>query len=588
LRPDVPIDRATAELRHVYDQVMAEYAAPALAGRGEYRLRVVPLQQKIVGRVDVALTVLLVAVAFVLLIATTNIAHLLLARAVSRQTEMAIRSSLGAGRARIVRQLLTESLLLAAAGCVAGLVLANLALDTIVRVWPQTIARLEDAAINGWVLAFAVLAALVSAVTFGVGPGLSLVPRDLTAALKRRDRSAPSTPRASRVRGALVSLELALAAALLVGAGLMIKSFWVMSAGNPLLDPERILVTSVSLSGPRYASRMPQEQYAQELLRRLEETPGITAGGIDAGSFHAPVSIDGQRSGASGAAPPGGQPVATFKPVSLGFLRVMGVSLVRGTWPTDRALASDAVESTGAILVNQRFVDMVMGGEDPIGRHLSGPYVSGTIAGVVADFKDWQLDTEPLPQVYVPFTRSMVLRSVRVVSRTGGDPAAVVPVLREAIAGIDRTQPVAAFATLDEVLASSVANRRFNLSMLCVFAAVALFLALTGAYGVIAHSVAQRTREIGIRIALGARPTSVVRMVVRREMRAALAGIATGLVGALALAPVMASLLYGVPPRDPATFVAVGLALASASLLTSWRAAARAAAVDPAIVLQHS
>jgi predicted permease len=579
VRPGVAIERARSELQSVFDQIAKDF--PALL-REDRVLRVVPLQQRIVGRVQVALTILLVAVAFVLMIATTNIAHLLLARWLSRQTEIAVRMSLGAGRTRILRQLLSEGVLLTIVGCGAGLILANWALQAIVRLWPQAIPRLEGAVINTSVLVFALVAAVVSTVSFSAAPAISLLKTDLTGALKREDRVASPTPGVSRVRGLLVSLELALATALLIGAGLALKSFWLMSSGPPGLDPEKILVTRVSLSGPRYASRLPQEQYVQELLRRLEGTPGFSAVGIDAGSFNFPIKVDGVGPDTSAT---GGQ-FATFKPISLGFLRVMGVPLIRGRWPTDAALSSDAVESTDALLVNQRFVNAVMSGQEPIGRHVSGPYVSGTIAGVVADFKDWQLDAEPLPQVYVPFTRSMVLRSVRVVLRTNGDPFAAAPFVRETIARIDGTQAIAEFATLDDVLNRSIANRRFSLSMLCLFAAVALFLALTGAYGVIAHSVAQRTREIGIRVALGARPTDVVSLVVWHEMHVALAGIALGLLATFALAPVMATLLYDVTPRDPATFVAVGVALASASLLTSWSAAARAARVDPMVVLR--
>jgi putative ABC transport system permease protein len=577
LRPRVTIEQARSELQSVFDQIGREFPTPL---REERVLRVVPLQQKVVGSVQVALTILLVAVAFVLMIATINIAHLLLARSLSRQTEIAVRMSLGAGRTRIVRQLLSEGVLLTIAGCGAGLVLANWALQAIVRLWPQAIPRLEGAVVNTPVLVFTLVAALVSTVSFSVAPAASLLKTDLAGTLKREDRAGSSTPGVTRIRGLLVSFEVALATALLIGAGLTLKSYWLMSSAPRGVDPEHILVTRVSLSGPRYASRVPQQQYVDDLLSRLEGLTG-TVVGIDAGSFHFPVKVDGVSPDGSEAA------VAAIKPISLGFLHVMGVPLIRGRWPTDTALKSDAVESTDALLVNQRFVDVMMRGQEPIGRHVSGPALSGTIAGVVADFKDVQLDAQPAPQVYVPFKRAMLLRSVRVLVRTDRDPSAAAPVVREAIAQIDRSQAIAEFTTLDEVLTSSVANRRFNLSMLCLFAAVALFLSLTGAYGVIAHSVAQRRRDIGIRIALGARPTEVVRLVAQHEMRFAFAGVALGLLGAFTLTPVMANLLYDVAPRDPATFAAVGVALATASLLTSWTAAAKAASVDPVMALRH-
>ena len=581
LRPDAAIERARTELQGIFDQIARDFPTPLR----DRILRVVPLLEKVVSPVETPLKVLLVAVAFVLMIATTNIAHVLLARSLSRQAEIAIRVSLGAGRTRILRQLFSESLLLAVIGCGAGLALANWALQAVVRLWPDGVPRLEGAVINAQVLTFAVVAALISTVLFGMAPAVSLLRTDLTSALKREDKTTSPTPGVRRLRGLLVTLELTFATALLIAAGLMFKSVWLMSAGPPGFDPEKTLVTRVSLSGPRYASRIPQEQYVQELLQYLAGVPGVSAVGIDAGSFNSPVKVAGLAVETSEPVP-GGQPFATFKPVSLGFLRAIGVPLIRGRWPSDSALSSDAIESTDALLVNQRFVETVLRGHEPIGRHVSGPYVSGTIAGVVADFKDWQLDAEPLPQVYVPFRRATLLRSVRVVVRTHGDPMSVAPAVRETIARIDHTQAIAAFATLDEVLGASIANRRFSLTMLCLFAAVALFLALTGAYGVVAHSVAQRTREIGIRLALGARPTEVVRLVVRHEMAGAIAGIALGVLGTFALAPVMAGMLYDVAPRDPATFAAAAGALASACLLTSWGAAARVTRVNPMVVLR--
>ena len=582
LRPGASIERARTELQGIFDQIAHDFPTPLREGR---ILRVVPLLEKMVSPVETPLKILLGAVALLLLIATANIAHVLLARSLSRQSEIAVRVSLGAGRARIVRQLLSESLLLAVLGCGTGLVLAYWALHAVVRLWPDAVPRLEGAVINPQVLTFAVVVAVVSTVLFGMAPAIALLKTDLTSALKREDKTTSATPGVRRFRGSLVTLELTFATTLLIAAGLTFRSFWLMTARPPGFEPEQTLVTRVSLSGPRYASRIPQEQYVEELLRSLQRLPGVSAVGIDAGSFNSPVKVDGGTSDAAESVSDG-QPIVTFKPVSLGFLRAMGVPVIRGRWPSDGALSSDAIESTDALLVNQRFADTVLRGQEPIGRHVAGPYVSGTIAAVVADFKDWQLDADPLPQVYVPFKRSMVLRSVRLVVRTQGDPVTVAPSVREVIARIDPTQAVAESATLDEVLGASISNRRFSLSMLALFAAVALLLALTGAYGVVAHSVGQRTREIGIRIALGARPSEVVRLVVRREIAFVAAGVALGVVGTFALAPLINALLYDVAPRDFATFAAVTIALAIASTLTSWSAAARAANVDPMKVLR--
>ena len=330
LGPGVSLDWARGELQGIYDQIARDYPTPLREGR---RLRVMPLHQKIVGGVEAALTILLVAVAFVLLIATTNVAHLLLGRALSRQTEIAIRLALGAGRRRVVVQLVSESLALAAVGCGAGLLLAHGILAALVRLGPQVIPRLERAAIDPWVLAFALVAALMSAIAFGAAPGLSLARADVTVALKRHETAASPARAVTRVRSVLVSLELALAAALLVGAGLMVKSVWLMNARPPGLDPEKTLVARVTLSGPRYVSREPQQQYVQELLRRLESLPGIAAVGIDAGLFNFPVAVDGR---AAQDPSTGRDAFATFKPVPLGFLRAMGAPSSAAAGPRTR------------------------------------------------------------------------------------------------------------------------------------------------------------------------------------------------------------------------------------------------------------
>jgi putative ABC transport system permease protein len=580
LRPGRTIEQARSEFRSVYAQVAQQFPTPLRRGR---IANVESLRDKLVGPVRRALTVLVTSALLVLLIATTNIAHVLMARALDRRSEIGVRTTLGARRGRIVRQLVAENLLIAAIGCSAGLVLATWALRTIVLAWPDAVPRLEEATLNGTALFVAIAAALVCTVVFGVGPATVLLRSDAVAAVGRSERGSSPGRGATRIRRGLVSAELALATVLLIGAGLLVKSFWSMSAGNTARDPDRILVATISLSGPRYNQRITQEQWVEDALRGVDGMVGVSAAGVDAGSFNAPVRIDG-RAIEDGA---GGQLAVSFKPVSLGFLRVMGVTLLQGQWPSEAALASGAVESTGALLVNERFVRTAMGGGSPLGRHISGPYVNGTVAGVVSDFKDWQLDAEAVPQVFVPFKRAMVLRSARVVIRTDRDPAAMTPQLRSAIGAIDATQAPPQFTSLADVLAASVSNRRFNLMLLSSFAGVAVLLALVGAFGVIAYSVAQRRREIGVRLALGATPREIVIAIVTQETRAALMGIAFGLVVAFAAAPLAATLLYGVTPRDALTFAAVSGALAVAAMVTSWAAAARAGRVNPLTALQN-
>jgi putative ABC transport system permease protein len=582
LRPEATIGQAHAEMQTIFDAIAREFPTPLRADR---ILRVIPLHQKIVGSVDTALRILLVAVGLVMLIATTNIAHLLLGRTISRRTEIAVHRSLGASGLRIMWQLLSEGLVLATVGCVAGLLLATWSLALVVKLWPQGAVRFEDAWLAPRVLTFGILMALASTVLFSLGPGLSLARAPLAASLQ--DRGGSPGRFAVRVREWLVGIELALATALLIAAGLMIKSFWMMTETRVPPTPERILVTNVALSGLKYERRDAQEQYFSEVLERLEAVPGIGVVGIDSGSFNLPVKIGGTSASAADAAASGtSEGFATFKPVSRGFFQAIGATVVRGRLPADDVFSSDRIESTDAIVVNERFVATMMPGQDPLGRHLKGPYVSGTIAAVVADFKDWQLDAESLPQIYVPFKRSMVLRRVRIVARAESDVDTLAPVIRGTLAKIDPTQPIGALTTLENVLASSVVNRRFNLIMLSSFAGVAFFLALAAAYGVTAYSVAQRKREIGIRMALGAEPRRVVLMIVGHDLRIALIGVLLGVVAMIALSPVTAALLYGVKPHDPLAIAIISSALVAAAAITSLTAASRASAVEPVVALR--
>jgi putative ABC transport system permease protein len=580
LRPEMTIGQARAEMQPIFEGIAREYPTPLRADRV---LHVMPLHQRIVGPVDTALRILLVAVGLVMLIATTNIAHLLLARAISRRTEIAVHRSLGASELRIMWQLLSEGLVLATVGCVAGLLLANWSLAVVVKLWPQGAVRFEDAWLTPRVLTFGIVMAFASTVLFSVGPGLSLA--RVPAAASLQDRGGSPSRFAVRVREWLVGIELGLATVLLIAAGLMIKSFWVMTETRVPATPERILVTHVALSGPKYERRDAQEQYFSELLERLGTVPGIGVVGIDSGSFHLPVNI-ACRSVSAADSSGTSRGVATFKPISRGFLQVIGATVVRGRLPADDVFSSDRVESTDAIVVNERFVAAMMPGEDPIGRHLEGPFVSGTIAAVVADFKDWQLDAESLPQIFVPFKRSMLLTHVRIIARAESDVDRLAPVVRRTLEGIDPTQPMGALTTLEKVLESSVVNRRFNLIMLSSFAGVAFFLALAAAYGVTAYSVAQRHREIGIRMALGAEPRRVVLMIVRHDLRIALSGVLLGVLAMVVLSPVTATLFYGVGPHDPVAIAVISGALVAAAAITSWSAASRASAVEPVVALR--
>ncbi len=512
LRPNVPIEQARAEMETIYTRIAREYPTP-LRNRS---LHFIPLKDKLVGSARTALMVLLAAVGFVLLIASANIANLLLARASVRQREIAIRAALGAGRMRVIRQLLVESVLLALLGGMAGLLLSRWCLAIIVRLGSEAVPRLGDTQTDGWVLLFTLGVSLVTGVLFGLGPAISLGRTNLHDALKVDARTSSAAAGGLRGRGWLVALQLALAIVLLTGAGLMLKSFWRMNAKPPGFAPESILVMRVSLSGPQYRNWPPQEAYLHELLRRVNTVPGVRAVGIDCGTLTTAVRVEGS------------QQTSSVRFVSPGYLRAIGVPLIKGRWPTER-------ESLDVVLVNQSFARNMANDRDPIGKPISGSFLSGTTLGVVADFKYWQLDAEPRPEVYMAYEWSPVVRTVRVVVRISGDARLAASSIRKLISDIDRAQPVYELQTLEQALSDSIAPRRFNMFLLGTFAATALLLALIGIYGVIAYSVAQRTNEIGIRRALGAQRGDIVGMVVWQGMRMALAGIGLGLAAAFGL-----------------------------------------------------
>lgn len=578
LKPNVSFSQAKAEMRGIFDRIARNYPSGFTHKYQETSsrsLRFVLLSEALVGGSRLALMVLFGAVTFILLIASANIANLLLARSSTRQRELAIRTALGAGRARIIRQFMAESILLALLGGVAGLILARLALIFVIWIGSQAIPRIAETRIDLWVLAFTLAISLATGALFGLAPASSFWRRNPDEVLNVRATSASASP--LRLRGLLASLELAMAIVLLSAAGLMLRSFWRMNDYPPGLAPDRILVMKVSLSAGPYFKNWPQQDgYLNELFRRIGSVPGVQAFGIDCGALNQPIEVEGVPLGS-----PSEQPVAALRAVSPGYFRVMGVPLNQGHWPTQR-------ENFDAVLVNQSMAWSTVGRErEIVGRQLHGSFLNATIAGVVADFRDWQLDEPPAPQVYMAYQRAPVVNTVRVVVRTSIDPKYVEPAIRKLVSGIDWNVPVRQLQTLQQALFDSIAPRRFNMFLLETFAGTALLLALVGVYGVIAYSVVQRTREIGIRMALGAQHGQIVGLVVRQGMRMALAGIAVGMLAALALTRLMASMLYGVKSNDPVTFCFVALLLALTASAACFLPAVRAARVDPMVALRY-
>jgi putative ABC transport system permease protein len=579
LKAGTTIDGARVEVEAIRASLAEAHPTPFDDQRA---LRIVPLQEQLIGGAGRMMRILLGAVGCVLLIACANAASLLLARAAARTREMAVRISIGAGRTRVLRQLLVESLVLVTLGSAAGLLLARLTVAAIVRFSPHAIPRLAETTIDGRVLAIMLITSVLTALLFGLAPALALWRVDPHAVLKA---GAPSTTTMGvtgvRIHRCLVAGEVALALMLLIGAGLLLKSAWRLRAYPPGFEPHRVLTARLEFSGPQFFEPPRQIAFVDTLLDRLRHTPGIEAASLSThgDSLARWLMVEGQP-------PPSpddldGKPPLLINATSAALRRVMGFQVLRGRWFSD---------DEPAAVLNEQLVRRAFAGRDPIGRRFQlsegGPML--TIVGVVADVRYSTLDAPPEPEVYVPYRLVQDgLFGFTVLVRTTTDPRALAATVRTAISEIDPTQAPHDVMTLEQALADTIAPRRLTLLLFTTFAAAALILALTGISGVLAYAVTQRIQEIGVRMTLGAQRGDVVAMVIRQGMTVALSGIAAGVGGALALARFMESLLYDVQPTDPWTIIGLTAALATAALLACCTPALRAARVDPITTLRY-
>jgi len=582
LRPGATLERARADMETVRARIAQAHPNPAEDHR---RLRLVPLHEQLIGDARLALAIMLAAVACVLLIACGNAANLLLARASVRHREMAIRVAIGAGRGRVLKQLLVETLVLASIGTAAGLAIARLAIEMILRINPEAVPRLTEADLDGRVLGVALSVCVLSAIVFGLAPALALWKVDPNHALKDGARTVSAGVSHLRLRRLLVGAELALALMLLIGAGLMLKSVWRMHAYPPGFEPGQVLTMELEFTGREYAEPQKKIAFVDALLAAVRAETGVEAASI---STHGNgmtnyLALEGER-------PLSPQEIAGKPPLMYNFTsaplaRVMGLRLVRGRWMTEN--------ERGAV-INESLARQAFSGSDPIGRRFrmfgaDAPLL--TVVGIVADLRYSKLDAGPDTEVYLPYKRSgdfpFGLFGFTALIRTTGDPLALAPRMRNLVSGIDRTQAPDVVMTLEQALADSIAPRRLNLFLLGAFAIAALVLAVIGIYGVMAYSVTQRVHEIGIRIALGARRAEVIRMIVGQGMRVTLAAIGVGLIGALALSSLMEGLLYGVQPRDPWTFAIAAVALTVTAVAACWAPALRPAHADPTMALRY-
>ncbi|MBI3450516.1 MAG: ABC transporter permease [Acidobacteria bacterium] len=571
---------AIAEMSGVAARLEREHPAEN-AGVGA---TIVPLQELIVGNFRPALLMLFGAVGLVLLITCANVASLLLARAAGRRREVAIRVALGAGRLRLVRQFLTESLLLSLLGGGLSLVLAFWAADFVRTVNPGGLPRASEIGVNGSVFAFMLAVSLLTGWIFGLVPALHASSLDVGESLKQNARTGGTSRRAAASRSALVVAEVALAVVLFISAGLLTKSLLRLQQVEPGFDPASVLTAQVSLPALRYGDDAKRTAFVKEALRRLKALPGVRAAGatseipVGDSTTTASFKLD------AGETLPGDALEADLRFVTPGYFQAMSIPLLRGRSFSDE----DPAPGRGAVVINERMARWLWPQGDALGERildLAPDDQPLEIVGVVGDVRHGGLDQEAPAEMYLPYG-AQATPTLFLAVGTSGDPAGLAAALRSAVREVDHDLPVRNVATMEQRLSGSLAPRRFNAVLLSIFSVVALVLSLIGVYGVVSYSVAQRTREIGIRLALGARGADVVRLIGGEGLRLALAGAALGLVAAFGLSRLMTSLLFGVSPSDPLTFAGAALIFTATALVAAWVPSRRVLRVDPIITLR--
>ncbi|HEY9434846.1 MAG TPA: ABC transporter permease [Blastocatellia bacterium] len=585
LKPGVTRAQAQADM----DRIAGSLAIRLPDSNTGHGVKLVPLQEQIVGDYKLALLALLGAVLFVLLIASANVANMLLARAAGRQKEISIRSALGAGRFRLIRQLLAESLLLAGLGGAAGLLLAVWGVYLLVAFGPAELPRAGEVAVDMRALGFTFAVSLLTGIIFGLAPALQASRPDLNETLKEGMRGATGSAGHRRTRSLLVVSEIALSLVLLVGAGLLMRSFLKLQAVDPGFNPNNMLTMRVSLEGPIYEKAESRIAFYDQLLDKIKALPGVQSVGTrsyiplapDDNYANLAFAVEGRLSD------PANRPTAFYNTVSPDLFRTMEIPMSKGRPFNEH----DDQKAQRVIIINETLARRYFPGEDPIGKRMTledeNPKEEDwtTIVGVVKDTKPLVMDGKPAPEMYMPFAQQP-RQSMALMIRTTSKPESVAAAVRRNVQALDRNQLAYGLRTFEGVMSEAVAAPRFRASLLGVFAAVALILAMVGVYGVMSYAVTQRTREIGIRMALGAEPRDALKMVMKQGAKLAVAGVAIGSGGAAALTWLIEELLFDVRAADPATFVAAPLLLAGAALLACYLPARRATKVDPIVALR--
>jgi predicted permease len=592
LKPGITIADAQSRMDGLAETLKREFPNDYPVN-ADWAPRIVPLRDDLVGNVRAMLFVLLGSVGLVLLIACANVANLLLARSSSRQREIAIRTALGAGRWRVVRQLLTESVLLALVGGVIGLPLAAWGMELLVAFSPANLPRLGEISISLPALSFTFFVSVLTGIVFGLAPAWQSSQAELQNTLRESGRGAIGGLRGSRARSLLIVVEMGLALVLLVSATLLVRSFWLLQSVDPGFNPHNLLTAQLWLPQPNNVATGPYFQHARrvafykEVIRRITALPGVrSVGGTTNLPLAAPPAL--LRFTLEGESPESTEVnTAQSARITPGYFQVMGIPLIRG-----RDFAESDDEKTPlAMVVNQAFVRKYFSDQNPVGQRIRqgsqrNPGDWHVIIGVVGDVRTEGLEIEPKPQVYRSLYQVSIL-SMTLVMRGVSDPSSLNEAVRREVSAVDPDEPVFAIRTMEEIMATAVAQRRFAMFLLGLFALAATILSAIGIYGVMSYLVTQRTHEIGIRMALGAQRRDVLRLVVGQGMRLALLGIVLGLVAALAFARWMSALLFGVRPTDPVTLSAVVVLVAGVAFAACYVPARRATRVDPMVALRY-
>lgn len=580
LKPNVSPEQANAEMSTISSRLEQQYPEEN-KGWGSV---VIPLREDLVGDIRLALLVLFCAVGFVLLIACANVANLMLARGANRQREIAVRIALGAGRARLIRQLLTESVLLSVTGGLLGLLLAVWGSKMLVQL--GSLPNTGDIGIDTWALGFTLLVSFGVGIIIGIVPALRFTRTNLSDTLKQDSGRSGGSSLKQRTRKALVISEVALSLVLLIGAGLMIRSFWKLQNVDPGFDTRNGLTMSIFLNFVRYPEPHQRLAFFERAMEQIRAVPGVVSVGastkipLTGGGSTQPFTIEGRPSGAIAE-----QPMALTRYITPEYFRTIGIPLRHGRFFSDQ----DRDNSVPVIIISETMAQRFWPGENPIGKRLTPSFHAETgareIVGVVGDVKATGLDAESSAMMYMPHKQAP-LPFLSFVVRTSSNPESLVQPVSKAIYSIDKEQALTDVQTMDQVLMKSLSDRRFNMTLLLAFAGVALLLAAVGVYGVMNYTVTLRRRELGIRMALGARRMDVLRLVLRQGLTLTLIGVAVGLISAYALTRLMASLLYGVTATDYLTFASVPVVLIAVGLVASYVPARRATKVNPTIALR--